>query len=254
MKATSTIYYSPEGEAHHRSLVERVVKEGIPPEATVIFSQRNTVATIPSGGITANIKSFALPNIVNRYVYGRLRKSKARRSFANSQRLARLGFRVPPPLAFIEERTTFTFRRSYFISEHIYGLTELRSPERHDFCNDLMAALGREMARLHAAGVWMKDFSPGNVLFRRDEATGSFEFYYVDLNRINFDDRNPSHLAQMWERILFVPEQIAAATRAYAEATGRDAAEVYATAMKQWQAFTARKRKKFNKRKHQTHA
>lgn len=253
MKAIATIYYSPEGEARHRELVERVVNGGIPPEATVIFSQRNTVAIIPSGGITANIKSFALPNIVNRYVYGRLRKSKARRSFANSQHLARLGFKVPAPLAFIEERTALTFRRSYFISEHIYGLTEMRTPERHDFCDELMVALGREMARLHAAGVWMKDFSPGNILFRRDEATGDFEFYYVDLNRINFDDRNPSHLARMWGRLLFVPEQIAAATRAYAEATGRDAGEVYDVAMKQWKAFTARKRKKLHKPKPQTH-
>lgn len=244
MKATATIYYSPEGEARHRALVERVVKEGIPPEATVIFKQRNTVATIPSGGITVNIKSFALPNIVNRYVYGRIRKSKARRSFANSQRLTRLGFLVPAPLAFIEERTALTFRRSFFISEHVFGLTEMRAPERHDFCGELMAALGREIARLHAAGVWMKDFSPGNVLFRRNPSTGGFDFYYVDLNRIRFDDHDPAHLDRMWERILFVPEQIAAATRAYAEATGRDADKVFATAMKRWNAFTARKRKK----------
>lgn len=239
MKKNISVYISPEGEPH-RALIERIARSGVPADATVIFSQRNTIYTIPSGGITVNIKQFALPNLINRYVYGNLREGKARRSFANSQRLTRLGFRVPSPLAFIEERTRVRFWRSYFISEHIDGLTEMRSISRHPFVGELLVAVGREMARIHAAGVWMKDFSPGNILFRR-LSDGSFEFYYVDLNRIEFDVTDRSKLDRMWERLIFDPAQLTIAAEAYAEATGLDPADVTATAVRQMRSFVRRK-------------
>lgn len=229
MSRSITIHYSEEGRLH-APLAKKVAASGVPTEAHEIYRGRNVVATIPSAGITANIKAFALPNIVNRFVYGRFRKGKARRSFENSLRLLSLGFNVPDPLAYIEEQGPISFRHSYFISKHIDGLVEMRHPERHPFMKELLDALGREMARLHSAGVWMKDFSPGNILFRR-HPDGSFEFWYVDLNRIIFDTFNPDHLDLMWERLLFDPIQIAIASASYARAMGRDPERQYAIAI-----------------------
>lgn len=236
---TQVIHYSDEGVLH-RELIEAVAREGLPAAATEIYRGRNIVATIESVGIKVNIKSFAIPNIVNRYVYGRLRKSKARRSFENSLQLTALGFNVPAPLAYIEEKHSISFGKSYYISQHIDALTEMRYPERHPFMRDLLEALGREMARLHKAGVWMKDFSPGNVLFHR-RPNGSFIFYYVDLNRISFGTYSELKLNRMWERLLFATDQIAIATRAYAEALGLDHQKVYTEAIKCWNRFKKRK-------------
>lgn len=239
MKTSIKIHYSDEGR-RHSALVEEVAATGIPYGAVEVYRGRNVVAKVPSGDLIANIKAFAIPNVVNRYVYGRFRKSKARRSFENSVRLAGMGFNVPAPLAYIEEKHPVSFGRSYFISHHVDGLTELRYPERHPFMRELLEALGREMARLHRAGVWMKDFSPGNVLFVRS-SDGSFTFYYVDLNRIRFNTFSRSKLGLMWERLLFHTDQITIATQSYADALGIDPEAVYAEAISRWNSYKKRK-------------
>lgn len=140
--STKIITHCSDNGRLHSGLVERIVESGLPPEATVIYSGRNTVATLPSGEITVNIKAFALPNIVNRFVYGRFRDGKARRSFFNSCRLLELGFNVPDPIAFIEERGLFTFGRSFYLSRHMDNLTEMRYPERHTFMTQLLGLSG----------------------------------------------------------------------------------------------------------------
>ncbi|MCM1029141.1 MAG: lipopolysaccharide kinase InaA family protein [Pseudoflavonifractor sp.] len=236
-----TIQYSPRGE-EIKTLVEQVAREGMPSGATILFTGRNTVAAVDTPTIRVNIKSFALPNVINRYVYGHLRVGKAQRSFINSHRLLALGFKVPTPLAFAEERGPLRFYRSYFFSEHMEGLTEMRHPETHPFLNELLDALGQEMARLHRAGVWMKDFSPGNVLFRRNGDTGSFDFYYVDLNRIAFDEHRSSRLDHMWERLLFDPGQLKRAIKAYAAAMGTDPDLLTVKALSLHEAYRRRKK------------
>ena len=104
----------------------------------------------------------------------------------------------------------------------------------------LFRSLGREMARLHKAGVWMKDFSPGNVLFTCDDDGSSFSFYFVDLNRIEFDTFSPTKLDHMWERILFDREQLAIATRSYAMELGLDPDKVLQSALRRWQDYVKR--------------
>lgn len=239
MKSSVNIQYSADG-LRYQDLVEEIAVRGIPAGAVEVYRGRNVVAKVDTGDEPVNIKAFAIPNIVNRYVYGRFRKSKARRSFENSLRLSEMGFNVPAPLAYIEEKTPLTFGRSYFISRHVDGLTELRYPERHPFMRELLEALGREMARLHQAGVWMKDFSPGNVLFSR-APDGSFVFHYVDLNRIRFNTFSRSKLDLMWERLLFYTDQIAIATRAYAGVLGLEPEAVYAEAISRWESYKKRK-------------
>lgn len=238
--STKIITHCSDNGRLHSSLVERIVESGLPSEAIVIYRGRNVVATVPSGEITVNIKAFALPNIVNRFVYGRFRDGKARRSFFNSCRLLEMGFKVPDPIAFIEERGLFTFGRSFYLSRHMEELTEMRYPERHTFMKPLLEALGREMARLHKAGVWMKDFSPGNVLFTCDDDGSSFSFYFVDLNSIEFDTFSPTKLDHMWERILFDREQLAIATRSYAMELGLDPDKVLQSALRRWQDYVKR--------------
>ena len=93
--STKIITHCSDNGRLHSSLVERIVESGLPSEAIVIYRGRNVVATVPSGEITVNIKAFALPNIVNRFVYGRFRDGKARRSFSIPAGCLRWASRFP---------------------------------------------------------------------------------------------------------------------------------------------------------------
>ena len=82
---------------------------------------RNSIKkkTLENGKI-ATIKSFKIPNIVNKYVYRFFRKSKAERSYQYAKKLIDLGFKTPYPIAFAENKTPFPngfFNDSY----EVYG-------------------------------------------------------------------------------------------------------------------------------------
>ena len=93
------------------------------------------------------------------------------------------------------------------------------------------------MARLTAAGVLFRDFSPGNVLLKRD--SGGFTF--VDVNRTDFNVKSRRRMMTMFRRINIVPEETARLARAYARALGEDEAAMEAAALKVLRRFLWKK-------------
>ena len=63
---------------------------------------RNKIKLFDLDGKTINIKSFKIPNIVNKIAYRYFRKSKARRSFEYATILLEKGIGTPQPIAFLE--------------------------------------------------------------------------------------------------------------------------------------------------------
>ncbi len=53
----------------------------------VLFEQRNIIKIYPVKGFVLNVKSFKVPNLINKIVYVRFRKSKARRSYENAMEI-----------------------------------------------------------------------------------------------------------------------------------------------------------------------
>lgn len=197
-----------------------VAHSGLPADATVIYSGRNRVAYVDRNGERLNIKAFRLPRFPNNYVYRRFRKSKAERSYENGCRLLELGFHTPRPIGFAEERDMLRLYRSYYVSEQITAL-DIRDIELSPERVPVLEALGRELWRLHRAGVLMKDFSPGNILYNRN-ADGSYTFLYVDLNRMEFGVHSRNKLYRMFRSIVWGPEELAIIARSYAVAAGTD--------------------------------
>jgi glycosyltransferase involved in cell wall biosynthesis len=157
-------------------------------EGTLIGSNtRNVVKYFNINGTNINVKSFKVPNPVNKVVYRFLRKSKAKRSFENARFLLSKGLLTPEPLTYLEYHDLLGLTSSYYICRQLDDIVELRK-----VIDDKNFA-GREMIlkkytayffRMHELGIEFLDNSPGNTLIQKNGT--EYDLYLVDLNRMNF--------------------------------------------------------------------
>lgn len=152
--------------------------------------KRNKIRLFGLGEKTINIKSFKVPNIINKIAYRYFRKSKAKRSFEYATILLEKNIGTPEPIAYFENYNLIGLKDSYYVSEHL--VTELTYRELVENPNypDHDAIL-RQFAKftfnLHDKGIEFLDHSPGNTLIKKG-AENKYEFFLVDLNRMNFHD------------------------------------------------------------------
>tara|TARA_R110002096_G_scaffold106741_5_gene234477 strand:- start:4815 stop:5579 length:765 start_codon:yes stop_codon:yes gene_type:complete len=151
------------------------------------FGKRNFIKNITIEDINLNIKSFKIPNLVNKIVYRFFRKSKARRSYEYGNKLLKLGINTPKPFAYIEYCSWFTFLNSYYISEQYnndFTYRELIYNLENPNSEEILRAFTRFTFKLHENGINFLDHSPGNTLIKK--VGNNYEFYLVDLNRMKF--------------------------------------------------------------------
>lgn len=221
------------------SLMQQIALSGVPPEATLIYKARNCVFDLEYAGFHLIIKAFRIPRFVNSYVYGNLRKSKARRSYEYAVALQKMGIGTPDPVAYIEIRDGLKMKESYYICLRIDGNT-VRDWERLPESEALINALGADMHRLHRAGVYHKDFSPGNILYTTTE-DGNYHFYYIDLNRMEFGVKSTTKLMRNFRAIHLDMDQTLRLARAYARACGTSEEAVASQAKAQVEAYRREK-------------
>lgn len=243
--ASINIYVSP-WALDVEPLAREVAYKGLPADSTMIYNgRRNKVVKLTRENRDINIKAFRVPNIINRIVYGTFRQSKARRSYEHALRLRNLGFNTPEPLAFVEQSSGPLFGRSYYICQQLEGFRDMRSLDGHD--NDSLArladCLGHLIARLHDAGIWMKDFSQGNLLYRPVAKVG-FEFFMIDINRMEFGVSDRKKLMKNFDTITDDDHFLLLLARAYARHASMSDCEVMEMAMSTRANFLLRKERK----------
>ncbi len=241
-KTTVTAPWAPDIS----DLTETLADGHLPVDATPIYKgPRNTVVKLSRAGREINIKAFGIPNIVNRVVYGHWRKSKACRSYEHALRLRNLGFNTPEPLAYIELMQGPLFYRSYYVCQQLEGFRDMRRLDDYNSeqLSALADALGAFMARLHDAGVWMKDFSQGNVLYRA-LPKGRFEFFLIDINRMEFDVVDHCKLMLNFRAITESDDFLRRLARAYARHAHLDQAATVAQALQVRIDFLESRRRK----------
>lgn len=150
--------------------------------------ERNKIKLYELDQKTINIKSFKIPNLINKIAYKYFRKSKARRSYEYANKLLQNGIGTPMPIAYAENFTTAGLERSFYISEHLQAeltfreLVEIPDYPDHD---TILRQFTKFSFDLHQKGIEFLDHSPGNTLIKK-VSERKYEFFLVDLNRMNF--------------------------------------------------------------------
>ncbi len=152
----------------------------------VITHKRNIIKILECEQQKVVVKSFKIPNIVNRFAYRFIRDSKAKRSFLNAQKLQELGINTPDPIAYIEFFTPL-LTKSFYISSYFAFDFEIRDVLKDpDFekREEILEAFAAFSWQLHEKGVYHIDYSPGNVLIKKEK--DRYIFSIVDVNRMKF--------------------------------------------------------------------
>ncbi len=211
----------------------------------VLYEGRNMIKTFELDDIRINIKSFRIPNLVNKLAYRFFRKSKAERSFAYASILKEKGIGTPDPVAYFEEESAFTFKRSFYVSRQVdYDLTFRELVSEPDFPQheEILRAFTRFTYSLHENDILFLDHSPGNTLIQINN--GEYRFYLVDLNRMMFKKLTDTERFLNFSRLTPKREMVEVMADEYARLMGRSPSEVFA---KMW-FFTDRFQKKYWKK------
>lgn len=175
----------------------------------VLCRGRNTIKKYHYKEFEINVKSFNVPPVINKFVYCYLRDSKAKRSYDNAIYLKTRGIETPDPVAYIEIFKGYLFDKSYYISIHEntdgsirdifgYGL-QTKNP-------DLAADFIAFTANLHKKKILHKDYSPGNILYKK--GVDGYHFLLVDLNRMKLNSRNIISGCKSFRRLKLDQEDI----------------------------------------------
>lgn len=210
--------------------------------------KRNVIKLFDLDGMTINIKSFKIPNLINKIAYRYFRKSKAKRSFEYATLLLERGIGTPQPVAFFENYNWLGLKDSYYVSEHLQcdltyrELLEIPDYPDHD---NILRQFTRFSYELHQKGIEFKDHSPGNTLIKKN-IQGEYDFFLVDLNRMDFHEKMPFELRMKnLCRLTNLKEMVVIMSNEYAKASGESEDLIFETLWK----YTADFQEKFYRKK-----
>ena len=209
---------------------------------TVIYRIRNEIRVFDVFGTALNVKRFKTPILINRLIYTFFRSSKAQRSFQYALKLKEMGIETPQPVAYILIKKGGLLYDSYYISRQAdhnrdfyeFGKGGVEGREH------ILIAFAGFTADMHKKGVYHKDYSPGNILFK--EENGAVKFCVVDINRLRFGDvtacKGCLNFVRLWGQKPFFEIVV----RKYAEIRGADPEACLQSALrarkKFWKKFT----------------
>ncbi|MCM4159357.1 Kdo domain containing protein [Antarcticibacterium flavum] len=218
---------SPTYEASRKKLLEFI--ENFEREGRLLNDgQRNSIKLFDLEAQTINIKSFKVPNAINKIAYRFFRKSKAQRSFEYAGHLISKNIGTPFPIAYAEETSALGFQESYYVSEHLpYELTYRELVTQPDFPDheEILRAFTRFTFQLHENSIEFLDHSPGNTLIQIDG--GEYKFYLVDLNRMNFRNLSFEDRMKNFARLTPKKEMVEVMANEYSKLITKPEAEVF---------------------------
>ena len=187
-----------------------------------IHKARNELKIIEIEGLKCVVKAFRVPNLVNRFAYAYIRRSKAYKSFHNGLRLVQLGVNTPEPIGYIEFYNKGLLQESFFISRHFdyaFTMAYVRDENPRDKTAILKAFAAFSYA-IHQKGVWHVDYSGGNILINPEE--NGYEFSLVDINRMEFRTVSAYEGLENFNKMWFDEESLTVIAKAYAKLAGLD--------------------------------
>lgn len=168
--------------------------------AQTIHKARNELKIIPFEDIETVVKSFKVPHLLNRIIYTFFRDSKAKKSYEYSLKIKDF---TPSPIGYIEFYNSSLLHESYFVSERFaydFTIREALLDAAFEEREQIFRSFARFTFALHEAGILHQDYSPGNILVKRENQ--EFTFKIVDINRMKFfspdEDARAKNFSKLW--------------------------------------------------------
>lgn len=182
----SKIIVNPKYE-YLRSWIESIPSR-FESEGNTIYHLRNLIKVFGApDGLNINVKRYHKPAFINKLVYTfGLREPKGMRAYRNPEYLLSCGIDTPDPVAYIEEFQGGLLAYSYFLSiqcDYPHTMYDVGNAPVGTY-EDIAVALAGFAADMHEKGIMHKDFTPGNVLWTKEN--GEFKFSIIDTNRMYF--------------------------------------------------------------------
>lgn len=202
--------------------------------AQVLCRGRNVVKLFSVAKKEYVVKSFKKPGPPTSYIYSYLRKSKARRSFENSNVLLAKNINTPTPVAYIEFYSRSLLRESFYISKY-YGFDfDLRAffgksllyPNTEKWPkiqnkNESIKQFVKFAFEAHNKGINHMDYTCGNVLIKK-RTLKSYEFSLVDVNRVKFGALGAKERVRSLSRVTDNQEELDLIAKYYGHFSGVD--------------------------------
>ena len=214
-----------------------------------IHRARNEIKLISYKDSTLVVKSFKKPNIINRIIYTFFKSSKAKKSYENSIRIAKF---APNPIGYIEFYNFGLLSNSYFISEKFTYDFTIREPlldYTFDRKEDVFKAFAKFTFNLHENGILHKDYSPGNILIKKDN--DNYIFKIVDINRMEFKELKLEERLKNFAKLWAKDDDLKIIISEYAKIINEDKTKCWGIALKYSQShkdrINAKKRRRGQK-------
>lgn len=159
-------------------------------EGKMLFQGRNTIRAFEVAGQKIVVKRFGTPSGINAFIYGHLRKSKARRAFENGVELKKRAIQTPEVIGWREDYHHGLLKASYLVTRFsdYQSLWEVNQDFPAPYTIPILDAFAAFVVQLHEKGVMHGDFNNDNNQWKKDDK-GSYHFEVIDINRMQFRNR-----------------------------------------------------------------
>jgi len=160
------------------------IKEYFKNNNTQIHKARNELKIIKYKDKNYVVKSFKVPHLINKIAYSFFRDSKAKKSYEHALKISKF---TPTPIGYIEFFNNNLLENSYFVSEEFNYDFTIREPLLDNTFEDkenILKSFARFTYELHQHSIFHEDYSPGNILIKKEK--NDYIFKIVDINRMRF--------------------------------------------------------------------
>ncbi len=191
------------------------IKQFFKENSISIHKARNELKVIEHENKKLVVKYFKIPHFINKVVYTFFKKSKAQKSYEYALKIKDF---TPKPIGYIEFYKFGLLDESYFVSEKFdYDFTirepllDINFPNK----NEIFKAFAQFTFDLHENGIYHLDYSPGNILIKKEN--DNFIFKIVDINRMKFLNMDLEKRAKNFSKLWAKDEDLEFIAKEYAK-------------------------------------
>jgi len=188
-----------------------------------IHKARNELKIIPFEDEELVVKKFQTPKGIKKIIYTFFSPSKAKKSYEYALKIKKF---TPEPIGYIEFSNGVFLGESFFVAKRFAYDFTIREVLLDAAFNDRVAifeAFAEFTYDLHEAGIFHKDYSPGNILIKKEN--DKYLFKIVDINRMEFGTLSQQKRLENFNKLWAKDEDLEIILKHYADKAGYEQAQ-----------------------------